>query len=98
MDTFFADVTTARAAYNARQTENPLIAWICSPEWAPKLQGDGKKVRFRLPQMFRGMPGMNGSVWQSSGTTLHVRSGSYVVTGEINASTCHCHTGSGKAW
>lgn len=76
-------INTARSRYNARKTESPLIAWICSDTWAPHPEEYPKSE-------IRGM-----RVYSGVGYTVGRAN---VVSGEIIASTCHCHKGNGKAW
>lgn len=78
MDTFFADVTAARAAYAARKTDSSLIAWVSSEEWT-----DTRSYRFAPGESqhgrdFRGSVYCDQSCVVPSGTT---------VSGEINAYT-----------
>lgn len=83
-----SDIVTARSRYNARRTESSLIAWICDPTWAPHPEEYPKSD-------------IRGAVYASTHTGYP---GDYApdpcdtASGEINASTCHCHTGNGKAW
>ncbi|HEY6019092.1 MAG TPA: hypothetical protein VIY48_04105 [Candidatus Paceibacterota bacterium] len=82
IDTFFADVTAARSAYNARKTDSPIIAWITDPAWAPVLVKDTVTKRWKLPTRFRGLPGFYGSAWRANGATSYYQG--MIATGEIS--------------
>lgn len=76
------DIHRARSRYNARKTDSPLIAWICSPEW------DNPAATWYPDQTTRGLIHESGakSEWRYGSATY----GANVAHGEIDV-PCHPH-------